>query len=56
MEFRNRIIDSLKTLWPGLSIVYGRARNPQAQGSVERSNGDVKKLLGTWMRTNKTSK
>ena len=39
-EFRNQLISSLVLLWPGLQIVHGRARTPQTQGSVERSNGD----------------
>ena len=39
-EFRNRLVTSLKLLWPCLKICHGRARTPQTQGSVERSNGD----------------
>lgn len=55
-EFRNELISSLKLLWPSLEIVHGRARRPQTQGSVERANGDFQILLGSWMRTNKTTK
>ena len=54
-EFRNKIVYNLNILWPGIQIVHGRARNPQAQGSVERSNGDVQDILGSWMRINKSS-
>jgi len=54
-EFRNKVVKSLKTLWPGLEIVHGRARRPQTQGSVERSNGDWQGILGTWMREHKTT-
>lgn len=46
----------LKLLWPGLQIIHGRARRPQTQGSIERSNGDVQNLLGSWMRTTKSTK
>lgn len=41
-EFRNNLVSSLKLLWPGLEIAHGRARTPQTQGSVERSNGESK--------------
>jgi len=54
-EFRNKVVKSLKTLWPGLEIVHGRARRPQTQGSVERSNGDWQGIFGTWMREHKTT-
>jgi hypothetical protein len=30
------------------------SRHPESQGSVERSNGEVKKLLGTWIRETKS--
>jgi hypothetical protein len=36
-------------------MVHGRSRTPTTQGSVERCNGDFQGLLGSWMRTNKTS-
>ncbi len=55
MEFRNQIVASLKTLWPGIEIIHGRSRKPSTQGSVERSNGDFQNILGSWMRTNKTA-
>ena len=42
-EFVASIITELKQLWPDLKIVHGRPRHPQSQGSVERSNGEVKK-------------
>jgi len=54
-EFRNGVVVSLKLLWPNLKIVHGRARNPQTQGSIERSNGDVQNVLGSWMRSNKST-
>ncbi len=54
-EFRNSVITSLKTLWPSIEIIHGRPRRPQTQGSVERANGDVQNILGSWMRTNKST-
>ncbi|CAF1056525.1 unnamed protein product [Brachionus calyciflorus] len=54
-EFRNSIIEALKLFWPDLTLVHGRARRPQTQGSVDRSNGDVQNILGSWMRANKST-
>ncbi|KAL8599760.1 hypothetical protein ACOMHN_042524 [Nucella lapillus] len=39
----------LKVMWPQLTIVHGRPRHPQSQGSVERANGDIKDMLISWM-------
>jgi hypothetical protein len=55
-EFKNQVISALATMWPGMKLVHGRARHPQSQGSVERSNADIKKMLATWMRENKSLK
>ena len=55
LEFRNQVVSSLKLLWPDLQIIHGRSRKPSTQGSVERSNGDFQNILGSWMRSNKTS-
>jgi transposase InsO family protein len=55
-EFRNKVITSLKSLWPEMSFVHGRPRNPQSQGSVERCNADIKKMLASWMRENKSKR
>lgn len=52
-EFRAQVVEELKVLWPDLKIIHGRPRHPQSQGSVERANGEVKKLLGIWIRTTK---
>jgi transposase InsO family protein len=49
-EFTARIISDLQDIWPQLALVHGRPRYPQSQGSVERSNGDVKIMVGHWMR------
>jgi len=54
-EFRNELVSSLKVLWPGLNIVHGRARRPQTQGSVEKSNGDTQNDLNCHLREHKTT-
>ena len=43
-------------MWPGLSLVHGRARHRQSQGSVERANADIKKMIAKWMLENKSTK
>ncbi|XP_071056489.1 SCAN domain-containing protein 3-like [Onthophagus taurus] len=55
-EFANKIVEELKILWPHLLIVHGRPRHPQSQGSVERSNQDVEKILRSWMTDNKSTR
>ena len=55
LEFRNAFVYALKNEWPGLQIAHGRPRYPQSQGSVEKSNDEVKKLLVTWTRTHKST-
>ena len=39
-------------MWPDLSMVHGKPRHPQSQGSVERANGDIKDMLVAWMADN----
>ncbi|XP_068228066.1 KRAB-A domain-containing protein 2-like [Palaemon carinicauda] len=53
-EFTAQIINELRSLWPELSIVHGKPRHPQSQGSVERANGDIKDMLVAWMADNST--
>lgn len=53
-EFKNRLMESLKELWPTLNIVHGKPRHSQSQGSVERANRDVQDMLNTWKSANKT--
>ena len=55
-EFRNQIVTGLKTIWPKIKIIHGKPRRPQRQGSVERCNGDVQNILGSWMRENVSTK
>lgn len=54
-EFVNKIIDELKEMWPELIIVHGKPRHSQSQGSVERANQDVERMLTTWMQDNNTN-
>lgn len=51
-EFTAQIITELGSLWPELSIVHGKPRHPQSQGSVERANGDIKDMLLVCMADN----
>ncbi|XP_022920999.1 KRAB-A domain-containing protein 2-like [Onthophagus taurus] len=37
-------------------IVHGKPRHSQSQGSVERANQDIEKMVFTWLETNKTTK
>ena len=53
-EFTSQVISELKDLWPDLTIVHGKPRYPQSQGSVERANGDIKDMLIAWMSENNT--
>jgi len=39
-EFRNSVVESLKILWQNLTIIHGRPRYPESQGSVERFKSD----------------
>jgi hypothetical protein len=55
-EFRNQLLSALKCMWPEMHVVHGRAPHPQSQGSVERANADIKKMLATWMRENRSTK
>lgn len=55
-EFSNSIVTSLKSIWPELTIVHGKPRHSQSQGSVERANQDIQNMLTTWMQDNKTPK
>ena len=40
----------MKAFWPGTILVHGSPRHPQSQGSIERSNADVKMMLSGFMR------
>ena len=52
-EFKNiNLAVMIRDLWPGCTIVNGKPRHPQSQGSVERANQEIKKVLGALMRKN----
>ncbi|XP_060857765.1 KRAB-A domain-containing protein 2-like [Metopolophium dirhodum] len=54
-EFVNSVITELTGLWPELKIVHGKPRHSQSQGSVERANQDVERMLASWMTDNKST-
>ena len=50
-EFKNvDLAKMLRELWPGCKIVDGKPRHPQPQGSVERVNKEIKRVLRSLMR------
>ena len=52
-EFKNvNLAKMIRELWPSCRIVHGKPRHPQSQGSVERVNQEIKKVLGALMREN----
>jgi hypothetical protein len=51
-EFTANVIKEVKDMWPDCSIVHGKHKHPQSQGSVERGNADIKYMLMIWMREN----
>jgi len=53
-EFANKIIKILVDMWPGRKFVHGKPRHFQSQGSVERSNQDVRDMPVTLMSDNNT--
>ncbi|XP_045511256.1 KRAB-A domain-containing protein 2-like [Colias croceus] len=55
-EFANKVVKEVCAMWPELKIVHGKPRHSQSQGSVERANQDVEKMLCTWLESNKTTK
>ncbi|XP_071050741.1 uncharacterized protein [Onthophagus taurus] len=55
-EFANKVIEKLCHMWNEPKIVHGKSRHSQSQGSIERANQDIEKMLSTWLETNKTTK
>ncbi len=49
------LLEEIRILWPDLSIVHGRPRHSQSQGSVERANQDVENKITVWCRENNTT-
>ena len=48
-EFTASVIVALQILWPSMQLINGRARHPQSQGSVEKGNQDIEKMILHWM-------
>lgn len=48
------MITALKGVWPGPTIIYGKPRHPQSQGSIERPNDDLKDMPAAWPADNNT--
>lgn len=44
-EFKNRLVRELAADWPKCKIIHSRPRHPQSQGSIEKANGIVKKMV-----------
>ena len=44
----------MKTFWPRTELVQGSPRHPQSQGSVEKANGDIKRMLCALMQEKNT--
>ena len=42
-------------MFHGCTLVRGKPRHSQSQGSVERANQDVEKFLACWMKENNTA-
>ena len=51
-EFTANVVKELTEMWPECTLVHGKPRHPQSQGSVERGNADIKDMLIIWMREN----
>ena len=45
-EFIVKVINEIANMWPGLVIIYGRAKHPQSQGCIKQGNGDLQVKLG----------
>lgn len=54
-EFRNKVMSKLLSKWPRCKFVHGRPRYPQSQGSIERANGSVKKMIISYMQDYNTT-
>ncbi|CAJ0914660.1 unnamed protein product, partial [Mesorhabditis belari] len=55
-EFANRLVKELVNRWPSCRIMHGRPRHSQSQGSVERANQDVEKILCTQLREQQSTR
>ena len=47
-ELKNiNLATMIREKWPECKLIHGKARHPQSQGSVERVNREIKKVLGS---------
>lgn len=53
-EFKNQFVYALANIFPRLKFEHGAPRKPTTQGSVERANQDIEKMLYYWMKENNT--
>jgi hypothetical protein len=54
-EFVNSVLKELLQMVPGVVMINGRPRHPESQGSVERSNQDIKPMLNHWIKKNNST-
>jgi hypothetical protein len=47
-----KVINELVAMWKECKIVHGSPKHPQSQGSVERANADVERMVMQWMDDN----
>ncbi|GFW97727.1 histone-lysine N-methyltransferase SETMAR [Trichonephila clavipes] len=56
-EFSNQVISKICAMWKDdVTVVHGKPRHSQTQGSVERANQDIQNILTAWMNDNDTNK
>jgi len=53
-EFVAEVVETMIKLWDNAKIVHGRPRHPESQGSVERANGDIERMLFAWLKEHDT--
>ncbi|CAJ0957877.1 unnamed protein product, partial [Mesorhabditis belari] len=50
------MVKELVNRWSACQIVHGRPRHSQSQGSVERANQDLERILCTQLREEKSTR
>ena len=55
-EFKNSLLfNTLNENWPSTKIIHGKPRHPETQGSVERTNQDIKRHFTAMMFENSSN-